>query len=198
MKYCYRKKEEWVTYLDNCVFAYNTSLHESSGFTPFHLMFNRQAALPIDINVRKASSEEVAVEYTNLQDPNHDEVQRMRTTHLETARENIKRAQEKQKAAYDKKHSKPNLFKKGQLVLKKDFKRKKRKGGKLDERYVGPFVISAVLTRGVYQLTSQDGKNMLKATGAHIKPYKEANSVSASNDYCILYSTVILYSTGCL
>ena len=61
VKYCYKKKEEWATYLDNCVFAYNTSRHESSGFTPFQLMFNRQATLPIDINVRKASSEEVAV-----------------------------------------------------------------------------------------------------------------------------------------
>ena len=55
---------------------------------------------------------------------------------------------------------------------------------KLDERYVGPFVISAVLTRGVYQLTSQDGTNVLKATGAHIKPYKQGNSVSTSNIYC--------------
>ena len=55
VKYCYTKKEEWVTYLDNCVFTYNTSLYESSGFTPFQLMFNRQAVLPIDIDVRKAN-----------------------------------------------------------------------------------------------------------------------------------------------
>ena len=32
---------------------------------------------------------------------------------------------------YDKKHSKPECFKKGELVLKKDFTRKKRKGGNL-------------------------------------------------------------------
>ena len=185
VKYCYKKKEEWATYLDNCVFAYNTSRHESSGFTPFQLMFNRQATLPIDINVRKASSEEVAVKYANLQDPDQDELQRIWTAQLDTAKANIKKAQEKQKLAFDKKHSNPDLFKKGQLVLKKDFKRKKRKGGKLDERYVGPFVISAVLTRGVYQLTSQDGTNVLKATGAHIKPYKQGNSVS----YCNITST---------
>ena len=117
VKYCYKKKEEWATYLDNCVFAYNTSRHESSGFTPFQLMFNRQATLPIDINVRKASSEEVAVKYANLQDPDQDELQRIWTAQLDTAKANIKKAQEKQKLAFDKKHSNPDLFKKGQLVF---------------------------------------------------------------------------------
>ena len=63
------------------------------------------------------------------------------------------------------------------MVLK-DFKCEKRKGGKLDKRYFGPFIISAVLSRSVYQFTSQDGKNVLTATGAYIKAYKQANSVS--------------------
>ena len=36
------------------------------------------------------------------------------------------------------------------LVLVKDFKRKKRKGGKLDLRWIGPYVIQKRLTRGIY------------------------------------------------
>ena len=37
-------KEE--DYLDECVFAYNTAVHESSKYTPFELMFGRKAVIP--------------------------------------------------------------------------------------------------------------------------------------------------------
>ena len=32
-----------------CAYAYNTSRHDSSKFTPFELMFGRQAVIPVDI-----------------------------------------------------------------------------------------------------------------------------------------------------
>ena len=53
------KKEAWSSYLDTCVFAYNTSRHESSKFSPFELMFGCRATLPIDIELCKAGPEEV-------------------------------------------------------------------------------------------------------------------------------------------
>ena len=53
------KKEAWSSYLDTCVFVYNTSRHKSSKFSPFELMFGCRAMLPIDIDVRKAGSEQV-------------------------------------------------------------------------------------------------------------------------------------------
>ena len=41
------------------------------------------------------------------------------------------------------KHARANIFQIGTEVLKKDFVRKKRKGGKLDPKLVGPYVITA-------------------------------------------------------
>ena len=40
---------EWEDHLPRVCFAYNTSQQESTGFTPFYLMFGRQARIPLDI-----------------------------------------------------------------------------------------------------------------------------------------------------
>ena len=49
VKFITSRKESWQDYLDTCVYAYNTSHHDSTRFTPFELMFGRQAVLPIDV-----------------------------------------------------------------------------------------------------------------------------------------------------
>ena len=51
----------------------------------------------------------------------------------------IEKAQKKQKKNYDKKFCSNSRYVAGDLVLKKDFRRKKRRGGKLDYRWVGPY-----------------------------------------------------------
>lgn len=48
---------------------------------------------------------------------------------LELVKENIIIAQTKQKEQYDTKHAKPEVYKLGSIVLKKDFARKKSAGG---------------------------------------------------------------------
>jgi len=40
---------EWEEHLPRICFAYNTSEQESTGFTPFYLMFGRQARIPMDL-----------------------------------------------------------------------------------------------------------------------------------------------------
>ena len=50
VKYAKEQKECWEDYLECCFLAYNTSKHESSKFTPFDVMFGRQAVLPIEVH----------------------------------------------------------------------------------------------------------------------------------------------------
>ena len=71
---------------------------------------------------------------------------------LKTAKANIFKQQEKQKELYDRKHARPNAFVIGQRVLKKDFTRKKRRGGKMEYCYEGVFVITHNLGKGLYGL----------------------------------------------
>ena len=53
----------------------------------------------------------------------------------------------KNKELYDRKHANPKVYQVGSKVLKKDFARKKRKGGKMDAKFVGPFIITKNLVK---------------------------------------------------
>lgn len=92
---------------------------------------------------------------------------------LETAKLNILKAQERQKLAYDRKRSRPETFELDALVLKKDFNKKKRRGGKLDGDWIGPYKIAASLGRGLYCLkdTKDPQKKISRVCGVHLKPY---------------------------
>ena len=53
VKFVDEKKERWEDFLSTCVYAYNTSKHESSKYCPFTVMFGRQAILPVEISSPK-------------------------------------------------------------------------------------------------------------------------------------------------
>ena len=53
VKFVDEKKERWEDFLSMCVYAYNTSKHESSKYCPFTVMFGRQAILPVEVSSPK-------------------------------------------------------------------------------------------------------------------------------------------------
>ena len=175
-KYIQEKKEQWDDYLDTCSFAYNTLKHESTKFTPFEIMFGRKAILPLDLDagVHQGSCNEAEVTICSQE----TEIQQKESQHkaiLEEVQKNIISAQKKQKEQYDKKHSKAVFYCVGTQVLKKDFRKKKRKGGKLDFPWVGPYLITRSLGKGFYELQSC-GKGPVttipRVSHVHIKVYK--------------------------
>lgn len=177
VKFVREKKNVWDEFLETCVYAYNTSVQESSGFTPFELMFGRKALLPIDIDSCEKDPELLEDEFNK--EVSSEALQHITTVRLEKlnqARVNIKKAQEKQKEQYDKKHAQPNTFLVGEKVLKKDFRRKKRAGGKMDPHYAGPFTITKSLGKGFYALqgVGNPAEYVPRVYGAYLKPYKDA------------------------
>ena len=58
------------------------------------------------------------------------------------------------------------------IVLKKDFRRKKRKGGCLDHRWIDPYKIVKDVGKGFYSIQNVDnGKKSARIHGIHLKPY---------------------------
>ena len=44
------KQEEWDTVLDCCISAYNTFKHAASLYSPFEIMYERKAVLPVEFS----------------------------------------------------------------------------------------------------------------------------------------------------
>ena len=155
-------------------------------------MFGRKAILPLDLDagVHQGPCNEAEVTICSQE----TEIQQKGSQHkalLDEAQKNIISAQKKQKEQYDKKHSKAVFYSVGTQVLKKDFRKKKRKGGKLDFPWVGPYLLTKSLGKGFYELQSC-GKGHVTTIPrvSHIKVYKSLScspsrrlqSPSASNE----------------
>ena len=121
-------------------------------------MFGRKARLPVDIDNEAVHDPDVKLrQYANKLEPNVDEVTSKRKKMEENVKTNIELAQNKQKEYYDQKFGAASCFSVGSAVFMKDFTRKKRQGGKLDYRWVGPYMITKALGKGLYQLKEQKG-----------------------------------------
>ena len=76
-------------------------------------------------------------------------------------------------------------FRNGALVLKKDFRRKQRRGGKLDPKWVGPF---KVVCHGLFCLQDISNRNNIVArvNGSHLKEYKSTSKIIVIKRFSIL------------
>ena len=91
------QKKDWKQYVAPLVHAYNCIKHESTGFSPYLLLFGRDPKLPIDVSFgidKDDSNNQAYTEYvTDLQN-------RIKET-FEVVNRNAAKAREKQKAYYD-------------------------------------------------------------------------------------------------
>ena len=158
VKYVETDRENWDVHLDQVVFAYNTAVQESTKYTPFQAMFGRMARIPVDINsAPNYDPAKKLQEFYQADQPSFSSEAAKWQKDADIIKKNILTAQAKQKRNYDQKHNVAECFGVGSTVLLKDFNRKKRKGGKLDFRWRGPFVIISSLGRGLFKLKELNG-----------------------------------------
>lgn len=178
LKFVEGEQEQWDLYLDSILFSYRVSKQDSTKYSPFFLVYGRQARLPIEFNLKPNhdsgtenqdlnGNDSEAHDSTNDQchDLELDDCIDAMITVRKKALENIGVAQKKQKAYYDAKHCKDrNMYKEGTLVLLKNSRKLSRKGSKLEPNWTGPYRISEVAGKGTFKLCDpNDHKKIMRS-----------------------------------
>ena len=161
-----QKKGAWEDYLQFCVFAYNTFTHGSSK-SPYELMFGRKPVLPINYHLQMDNIKDLDQAGTCLQ---HASCIPLHFITIFIGETEVNMLEKAKAIVYA---FNPECFEVDALVLKKDFTRRKRKGGKLDEEWDGPYRVLRVLGRGLYRLENvADPKKVIpRVKGVHLKKY---------------------------
>ena len=146
--YVTKQPEKWDTFLPYATFAYNTAVHASTGYTPFYLMYGREAREPNDI--LPPTRLLILSEENNILSQMWREAQRI-------AKENIVEAQAKQKYYYDR-NTKLKGYQIGDLILLKEMH---NAPGKCNMRWEGPYRVTEKKSVVNYRIQSLDEKKTL-------------------------------------
>ena len=105
----------------------------------------------------------------------------MRESVFNTTSQNISTAQVSQKKYYNIRHSRNFKFTKNDVAIKFLPRNSQRKGGKLDDKFSGPYVIDKITDLGIARLHTLKGKVFKK--GVPIKQLQKYNKKDDKGNY---------------
>ncbi|KAI5338076.1 hypothetical protein L3X38_017347 [Prunus dulcis] len=151
-------KRDWHERLPEALWAYRTTIRNSTGCTPYNLVFGSEAVLPLEVQL---PSLRVALQLTNP-----DENANVRLAELEALDEKRLAAQQRleiyqaQVAGAFNRKVKFRSFSIGDLVLtvRRPFVITRKMHGKFEPKWEGPYVITKVFSKGAYELSNSEGK----------------------------------------
>lgn len=126
------KQTDWDKWLDIATFSYNTSIHASTKFTPYELVFGYKPDLPSSI------TRDPQFKYTY--DSYIDQLKLKLNKTQQIARENLIKSKEISKKYYDK-NTTPRTYNIGDKVLLSNNSSKPNLSKKLTPRFIGPYKI---------------------------------------------------------
>jgi hypothetical protein len=156
--YVTKQPNRWDEYLPYATFAYNTAVHSSTGYTPFYLMFGREAREPNDVlppNRLLLVSDENTI------------FSQMWHEAKETAKSNLVEAKERQKHYYDK-NAKLVKYKIGDHVLLRELA---SVPGKFNMRWLGPYQVIEKKSDVTYKLLHLESKTEYVTHIDRMKPF---------------------------
>ncbi|UYV64996.1 hypothetical protein LAZ67_3002688 [Cordylochernes scorpioides] len=161
-------QKNWDEILPFITHAYNTTIQETTGYSPFFLLFGREPmSLLDDENIPTDSNMDDYDEYIE----NYlDKIARTRQVVIN----NTEKTQERMKINYDKKHNE-KIYEPGHLVAVWTPVRKIGKCEKLLRKYFGPYRIIKKLSNVNYLIEPKDnpGQDPLIVHVSRLKPYFE-------------------------
>jgi len=142
---------DWEQRLKKVCMAYNTSVHSSTGYTPYYLLFGHEARLPLDLMYGTKKSQPTSVQdyAAHLKDSLTDAYRAVRLQ--------LDQSHARQKDFYDRKvHGEP--YKKGDLVWLHNPTVPPGHSTKLHHPWTGPFRILERISDVDYRIQEVFGK----------------------------------------
>ena len=149
--------DEWDLHILAILLAYRTKRHATTGYTPFQLVYGRQAILPIEtiIPVEPEQQEEIDLQGSILQRA-YNLIEKLLQYHIE-AQQNTEKSQQKQKEYIDKR-VRFEEFEIGDKVWVQRKELEHSRSAKFEDKRNGPYVIQEKLNNGAYKLSTIEGK----------------------------------------
>uniref|UniRef100_A0A3B1K7E5 Integrase catalytic domain-containing protein n=1 Tax=Astyanax mexicanus TaxID=7994 RepID=A0A3B1K7E5_ASTMX len=158
-------QQDWDALLPFVMMAYRSSVHASTGFTPYRVLFGHEIVLPVDVLLNTGVQEKFQT--TN------EYVSRMEgilSTVCEAVKKHQIRASEGQKQNFDVKVN-FQYYSEGELVWVKNEARKRGVCPKLQRRYRGPYRVLEKLSDVLYRIQSEESGSEMVVHFNRIKPY---------------------------
>lgn len=151
------QKSKWSQHIAHLVHAYNCTSNEATGFSPYFLMFGREARLPVDICFGVSADNTSHVSYSKYVSKMKQELQAA----YQLAQATSEKMNQSNKARYDQK-VRYNILNVGDRVLIRNLGLKGKQ--KLADRWsANPYVVESQLSGiPVYRLKPVDGNGPFK------------------------------------
>src|ERR1043165_9796587 len=147
---------DWHKTFPFALHGYRTSVRTSTGATPFSLVYNMEAVIPVEVEIpsMRVLMEAKLSEAEWFQN-RYDQLNLIEEKRL-TALCHGQLYQRRMKKAFDKK-VRPREFQEGDLVLKNILSFQPDFRGKWTPNYEGPYIVKRSFSRGAMTLTTMDG-----------------------------------------
>ena len=149
-----KHQKDWDVFIPAALMAFRTSPNETTGESPFYLLYGREPLLPMDVSLLPPADPASLIAEHRRQLVKQIELAQ------QIAKENIMRTQQKMKAYYDKRASEPD-FVEGQKVWVFTPKTKKGLSKKLLHNFHGPYRVVEKLSPVHYRLRTCSNKPVM-------------------------------------
>ena len=164
-------QKDWDDHLQSVLFAYRTAIHESTGYTPFLVMFGHSPSLPVDVMLGR-------VQHLKKKLPQYvQNVQRSLKDTFSSVRQHLDAAHQRQKLSADRSSTGESTFQVGDIVWLYIPAVKTGLSRKLSSLWRGPYTILDKVTAVNYKIQLIGGtkcqtvhSNRLKLYNGHPEP----------------------------
>jgi len=167
-KFTGEKQDDWDELLPALLFAYRRATNSTTGETPFFLTFGRDPLTPTDLDLRAGVSVEAHTHNTWKQ-----HLMQTLQSAYSCVRDNLQQAHQHNKEDYDSRHSTPQSYQPGDLVMMYVPATQRGLTPKLVRKWTGPYRILETKGQQTYRLADINGQSLNKVIHIQrLKPYR--------------------------